>query len=386
MNITLLLKQAQQAKRKSGKSILAQIYEILQLQKSTGQIGLSEYYDYHLYDEKKYNESSKQEFVGWKSESLINNQFNKSEWAAFSFDKIIFYTFLEGAGVPYPSIQGILSTNGRFLKNVPTFDTAESLAQYLKTDAVYPIFAKPSHGNFGRGSFYLSQYDASNDSIVFRDGTKSPLLEFTKGLETKLSGGYIFQNVFPPHPALVEICGSRSSTMRIVVVINKSGPQLLHAVWKIPTGNNVIDNFQHGKNGNLVASVRVNDGEIERVIGSGGSGGKDEFIEVTNHPDTGKPLYPFVIPNWTEIKALCLRAACIIPGYRLLHFDIALAENGPSLLEVNIRGNMDLIQHASGRGFMSQELSTALNDQEAFRKEIAEIVRRNQEQNNIVGA
>jgi len=47
---------------------------------------------------------------------------------------------------------------------------------------------------------------------------------------------------------------------------------------------------------------------------------------------------------------------------------------------------MDLIQHASGRGFMSQELSTALNDQEAFRKEIAEIVRRNQEQNNIVGA
>ncbi len=383
MNITLLLKQALQAKRQSGKSVLAQIYEILQLRKSTGQISLSEYYDYHLYDEKKYSESSKQEFVGWKSELSINYQFNKSEWAAFAFDKIIFYTFLEGAGVPYPSIQGILSTNGRFFKNVPTFDTAESLAQYLKTDAVYPIFAKPSHGNYGRGSFYLSQCDALNDSIVFRDGTKSPLLEFTKGLETKLSVGYIFQNVFPPHPALVEICGSRSSTMRIVVVINKNGPQLLHAVWKIPTGNNIIDNFQHGQSGNLVASVSVENGEIERVIGSRG---KEEFIEVKNHPDTGKPLYPFVIPNWAEIKALCLRAACIIPGYRLLHFDIALAENGPSLLEVNIEGNMDLIQHASGRGFMSQELSAALNDQEAFRKEIAEIVQRNQKKKNIVGA
>ncbi len=373
MNVSLLLARAQQAKKLSGKSILTQVLEIARLRKAYGQIGPSEYYDYGLFDEKTHTEGSRQEFVGWNGETLINDQLNKIEWAALSLDKIVFYTFLEGAGVPYPRIQALFSTTGRFLRDTPTFDTPESLAKYLKTDAAYPVFVKPSHGNFGRGSFFLSHYDSSSDSIVFRDGTKSPVLEFTQSLETKLSGGYIFQHVFPPHPSLVEICGSRSCTLRIVVVLNKQGPRLLRAVWKIPTGNNVIDNFQHGRTGNLVASVNVKNGEVERVIGSGQNG---EFVEATIHPDTGKPLYPLTIPDWPAIEDLCLRAACVIPGFRLLHFDIALAESKPALLEVNFRGNMDLLQHASGKGFLSQELMTALEDQKVLRKEIAEIVQR----------
>ncbi len=384
MNLSLLLARAQQAKRQSGKSILTQILEITRLRKAYGQIGPSEYFDYGLFDEKKHNEGSRQEFVGWNAESLINNQFNKVEWAALSLDKIVFYTFLEGAGIPYPKVQVLFSTSGRFLRETPTFTTSHSLADYLKTQAVYPIFVKPSHGNFGRGSFFLSHYDEASDSIVFRDGTQLTVLQFTDSLETKLSGGYIFQNVFPPHPSLVEICGPRSCTLRIVVVVDKQGPQLLRAVWKIPTGHNVIDNFQHGRTGNLVASVNVQNGEVKRVIGSGENG---EFIEVTTHPDTGKSVSPMTIPDWPAIEDLCLRSARVIPGYRLLHFDIALAESGPALLEVNFRGNMDLLQHASGKGFLTPVLTTALEDQRVLRKEISEIVQRTlREQQGNTGA
>ena len=120
MNVSLLLARAQQAKRKSGKSILTQILEITRLRKAYGQIGPSEYFDYELFDEKKHNEGSRQEFVGWNAESLINNQFNKVEWAALSLDKIVFYTFLEGVGIPYPKVQALFSTSGRFLRETPT--------------------------------------------------------------------------------------------------------------------------------------------------------------------------------------------------------------------------------------------------------------------------
>ena len=384
MNVSLLLSRAQQAKRQSGKSILTQVLEIARLRKAYGQIGPSEYFDYGLFDERKHDEGSRQEFVGWNAETLINDQFNKIEWAALSLDKIVFYTFLEGAGIPYPKIQAIFSTSGRFLRETPTFTTPQSLSDYLKSKAVYPIFVKPSHGNFGRGSYFLSHYDQSQDSIVFRDGSQSTSLQFSESLETKLSGGYIFQNVFPPHPVLVEICGPRSCTLRIVVVIDKHGPHLLRAVWKIPTGQNVIDNFQHGRTGNLVASVNVKNGEVQRVIGSGENG---EFVEVTTHPDTGKTVSPMTIPDWPAIEDLCLRSALVIPGYRLLHFDIALAESGPALLEVNFRGNMDLLQHASGKGFLSEQLKSALEDQKTMRKEIAEIVQQTlREQEGSSGA
>ena len=371
MNFSLLLKRAREAKRQSGKGIISQILDISHLRKAEGRVGPSEYFDYGLFDDTKYNPDSRREFVGWNGEALINKQLNKSEWAVLSFDKIVFYTFLEGAGIPYPSIQAIFSTTGRYIRGIPTLTTPEALSAYLKTQAVYPLFVKPSHGNFGRGSYFLAGYDKSSDSVEFRDGTRVPAVEFTSSLETKLSGGYVFQEVFAPHPSLVDLCGTRSSTIRVVTVIDRHGPHLLRAVWKIPTGNNVIDNFQHGRTGNLVASVDVKDGSVQRVIGKGTD---REFVPVTTHPDTGKSLCPFTIPNWQDITELCLQAACNIPGYRLLHFDVALAESGPALLEVNFLGNMDLLQHASGKGFLSNELKAALRDQETFRQEIKEIV------------
>lgn len=373
MNPALLLARAKEARHQSGKSLIAQLLEILSLRKSVGRIGPSEYFDYRLFDDDKHDPLSKRKFVGWSVETSINDKLNKLEWAALSLDKIVFYTFLEGAGIPYPRIQAIFSTNDRFLKGTPTFTSPESLALHLRTGFSYPVFAKPSHGNFGRGCYFLANYDHASDSVLFRDGSRSLISDFTHGLETKLSGGYIFQEVFTPHPYLVDVCGPRSCTLRVVVVINGRGPRLLWAVWKIPTGDNVIDNFKHGRTGNLVASVDVENGDVQRVIGGAVNG---EFVQVTYHPDTGKPLYPLTIPGWQAIEDLCLSAARVISGFRLLHFDIALAKSGPSLLEVNLRGNMDLLQHASGKGFFSDELNIALKDQDAFREEIKEIIRR----------
>lgn len=373
MNLSLLLDRSREAKRLTGKKIVTQIREILRLRKGSGRLGVSEYFDYGLFDDEKNDEKSRQAFVGWNGETNINDHFNKSEWAALSLDKIVFYTFLEGAGIPYPKVDALYSINNRFMRGIETLTSAGSLADYLRTKANYPLFTKPSHGNFGRGSFFLSGYDPQNDHVVFNDGSTEAVSSFTESLETKLSGGYIFQQVFNPPSALVDICGPRSSTVRVVVVIDKEGAKLLSAVWKIPTGNNVIDNFQHGRTGNLVSSVNVQTGEIKRIIGQGADG---EFIEVTEHPNTGKPLLPLTLPDWPQIETLCFQSARVLPGIRLLHFDIALSENGPLLLEINYRGNIDLHQHASGKGFLSDQLISAMQDQTAYRQEIKQIIQK----------
>ncbi|GJL60971.1 MAG: hypothetical protein NPIRA03_38280 [Nitrospirales bacterium] len=384
MNVAAILARARQAKHQSGKGLLAQAIEIVRLHRSRGKIGPSEYFDYGLFDDQRYDESAKEEFIGWNSESFINNTFNKVEWGGLSLDKIVFYTFMEGAGIPYPRIQAIFDMNGRFIKGIPTCSSQETLATYLKSQAVYPIFVKPSHGNFGRGAHYVSSYNPQEDAVVFANGTQASTSEFIEGLETKLSGGQIFQDVFKPHPDLAIRCGSRSSTLRVVVIMTTYGPQLCRAVWKIPTGSNIIDNFQHGRTGNLLASVDVVTGDVYRVIGQAADG---EFTQVSTHPDTGADLMPLRIPDWKKVEDLCLTAARLLPGLRLLHFDVAISDKGPLLLEVNFRGNLDLLQHASGRGFLSPEVSEALEQHEAFRQEIASIVQRTmREQQGSSGA
>ncbi|WP_447969907.1 sugar-transfer associated ATP-grasp domain-containing protein [Nitrospira sp. M1] len=384
MNFSAILARARQAKSLSGKGLLAQAIEMARLHRSPGKIGPSEYFDYGLFDDQRFDELAKQEFIGWSRESFINNTFNKVEWGGLSLDKIVFYTFMEGAGIPYPRIQAIFDMHGRFIKGIPTFASQDTLATYLKNQDVYPIFVKPSHGNFGRGAHYLSAYHSEDESVVFANGTQSTLAEFIGSLETTLSGGQIFQDVFKPHPDLASRCGARSSTMRVVVIITKQGPQLCRAVWKIPTGSNIIDNFQHGRTGNLLASVDVKTGDVYRVIGHGADG---EFTEISIHPDTGIDLMPLRIPDWAKAEDLCLTAARLLPGLRLLHFDVAIADTGPLLLEVNFRGNLDLLQHASGKGFLSPEVHRALEDHAVFRQEIASIVQRTmREQQGSSGA
>lgn len=372
MNLTSLLARARQAKARSGKSLLSQAMEILRLHRSHGRIGPSEYFDYGLFDDTKFSVNDKQEFIGWSRELLLNNTFNKSEWAVLALDKIVFYTFLEGAGLPYPRLQAIFDTNGRSLKGTPTYTTADALDEYLKNEGVYPVFVKPSHGNFGRGTFLLSRYEREQQNVVFSDGTNTPVSTFSRSLETKLSQGQIFQEIFSPHPDLVLLCGPRSCTVRVVVIIDKHGPQLLCAVWKIPTGNNVIDNFHHGKTGNLIASVDIASGKVGQVIGQGPHG---EFIEIQNHPDTNRSFKTATIPDWPSVQDICLTAARLMPGFRLLHFDVALAEKGPALLEINYQGSLDLLQHASGKGVFSKQIVTALEDQKIFRQEVVDIMK-----------
>ena len=104
MDLVEFLTRARQAKVSSGKGLLAQVLEIARLQRAQGKIGPSEYFDYGLFDDRRYDNGAKQKFVGWSRESVINDTFNKIEWSGLSLDKIVFYTFLEGAGIPYPRI------------------------------------------------------------------------------------------------------------------------------------------------------------------------------------------------------------------------------------------------------------------------------------------
>jgi hypothetical protein len=150
-----------------------------------------------------------------------------------------------------------------------------------------------------------------------------PVEDFVTKIRHFHERGYIFQEQLKPSKAMRELVGERLSSVRIMVRLKASGPELFRPVWKIPVGDNVADNVW--RDGFLLAAVDPANGRVERVII--GFGPKEEGVEI--HPDSGAKLRGSAIPAWRAMAELCLKAAPHFPGLRLQAWDVASTSEGP---------------------------------------------------------
>lgn len=277
----------------------------------------------------------------------------------------MFLSLLRATGIPHPPVQALYDPRGRFLQGVPTLTTPESLARYLLEEATFPLFVKPSHGQYGKGAHLLRQANRASGGVISQDG-EVDAEAFARSLETLHTNGQLIQQAITAHPDLIPLCGERASTVRVVSILTPNGVVPCSAVWKIPTGRNIIDNFQHGRSGNLLGAVDLERGAIVRVIGPTAQALP---AEQSRHPDTGARLQGITLPYWGDILALARQAGSLMPRIRIQHLDIALSPDGPELLEINSPGNFDLHQHAFGQGFLSPQVTAALADCERSERE-----------------
>jgi hypothetical protein len=143
--------------------------------------------------------------------------------------------------------------------------------------------------------------------------------------------------------------------MRIAVVRDEMGPEVVYAEWKIVTGSNVVDNQASWTTGNLMAEIDWDSGRVKRAV----EGDWPRVRVFSKHPDTGRQLVGFVIPHWREAIELALRAAAIFPLIRIQHWDIAITDRGPYFLEVNDMGSIEGSQ-PWGRGILTPRLRALL--------------------------
>ncbi len=62
---------------------------------------------------------------------------------------------------------------------------------------------------------------------------------------------------------------------------------------------------------------------------------RSDFREWTTVPRTNRSFIGFVLPHWSEVKDLALRAAAAYPWARCVGWDIGIAADGPVLIEGN---------------------------------------------------
>jgi hypothetical protein len=342
------------AMTRHGKSPWSQVREIWRLRYGAGKLRPDEYYYYGLYDDRRFSFADKTRFVGRSIQDRIIRQCNIAEWWFIAHDKLVCYGLLAGLGLPVPQTRTLYQADGRFAA-VPAFTESAALAAHLRSGMRYPFFGKPVAGIRSIGVAAVERYDACGDTLVFMGGRTLALDGFVKELEVYRKQGYLFQEMLRPHPEIATLCGPRVSTVRLIVLLEDGEPAVFHALWKIPVGANPADNFW--RPGNLLAALDATDGRVTRVIQGTGA----DQLELDRHPDTEQPLIGAMLPDWTALTGLCLKAAKALPGLRMQAWDIALTDRGPVLVEVNIGGDFNLPQLAHATGLMDERFRAFLD-------------------------
>lgn len=312
-------------------------YEMVQLRRPPNRLTPSEY---KLYNLAGLSWEAKSQFLGGNATNAISAN-NDSHSQALTRDKLLTYGILCFHKFPFPDIKAVGHPTRGFPGAI-SLKSVERVGHYLETEAAFPIFMKPIAGNAGAGSIWVEGY--ADGKLQLRNGKNIPLSQyFDRWLSRE---GILLQAVARPHPEIALRCGPRLATARVVVLMSDSGPILHRAVLRIPTGANMIDNFQHGASGNLLGSIEIDTGVVSNVIGK-----KNAQLEtISAHPDTGQPIIGCVVPDWDKAKDMCAQAAPLFPGIRYQSWDIAFTEHGPQTMEVNFGGDVDVLQLASGRG------------------------------------
>jgi hypothetical protein len=229
---------------------------------------------------------------------------------------------------------------------------------FLRNPLIYPLFGKPVFSQQGYGSAYLAGYDPVTDCLSLLNGKSVLVEDFLRRLsETvdhryhKPECGYLFQKSLALAPEIYAItqwpavCG-----VRVICLNGLDGVKPIRAVWKIAVPPNHVDNFSLGKNGNLLADVDLVTGEVSRILG--GFWPKTEVF--LKHPISGQALGGLRLPGWSKVLDACQRAGAAFPLMKIHHWDFALTEQGPMILELNDVGATEMVQ-VHGRGLLTIE-------------------------------
>lgn len=339
------MRAAHRASRKSGRSIVTQLVDIARLRLSRHGIRSDEYYDLNLFEKPSSDQAA---YIGaWAKDRVYRIQ--DPQWLAVGNDKLLTYLLLEGLKLPYPRVRAVCHST-RFHPNVRMLRSAEEVMRYLRVEATYPFFSKPAVSYLGYGGYLVRKLDSAADRLLFGDGSSIAVESFVRTQADPQKKPVVFQELIAPHPSVVELIGDRVASVRLMMLNLETGPQPYRAALRLPVGRSMVDNFRHGKSGNLLGEIDIESGCIRRVIAQVGL----DYRTADRHPDTGAVFEGFQIPDWQAALDLAAKASAAMPGLRVLSWDVAFSDRGPLLIEVNPRGDFDLIQHAHRSG-LAQE-------------------------------
>ena len=345
--------------RKFGVSPIKQMREMFKLDRKAG-ISFGEYYAAQHY-RTDLTAEEKLQFVGEKGSYQLNLRLSPAKLGdkrSFIRDKVLYTTMLKGMNLPTTEILAVAHSERGF-GGINTLRTPSDVSRFLKSEAIYPVFAKPLEGSKSVGSALLAGIDAAKGLIEMGNGKAFDIDAFAHEVITDYPEGFTFQSAVQQHKAVSALAGHAVGTMRVVTVIEEGVPRVLYAVWKIPSPKAMSDNFW--QSGSMLGAVDAENGKVSHAIT--GAGLDRQILE--QHPISGKSFAGFQVPHWEKVKEVANQGHSLFPEFGVFGWDIAVGEDGPVIIECNANPFHTLYQLPHDRGINNADFAPVFDRVEA---------------------
>lgn len=266
---------------------------------------------------------------------LIRHQrrFNPTQWESLVEDKAVFYTYCRGVGLPIPELYAVVDRKTGWIASGKVINTRSKWEHFFENDLPQEFIIKPADGTYGRGVNLYRRTDASFEDRSGRRFSAASLYEFLQTNPTYKR--FVIQERIFNHPEIQRLTGTKSvQTARMPTWVTKGGRvEVYYASFKLILGNNLIDNSDSGRTGNISSAVDPNSGELTAIIAS--SPDCIGYQVLPTHPVTGIRIAGTELPHWSAARQLVERAAHLFLPLRTIGWDVALTATGPVLLEGN---------------------------------------------------
>jgi hypothetical protein len=186
------------------------------------------------------------------------------------------------------------------------------------------LFAKPVRGSFGRGARVVRAGELTRKALAGMADT-------------------LIQPRVRQHPALAALFPHALNTIRLDSFLDEGTVRHSASALRMGSGDMVFDNWGQG---GLAVGIDLATGRLfPRAYRKSRFG---DHTAHAQHPDTGLAFEGYQLPHWDALKDLVIRAARSLPELRTLCWDVAIAEDGPLLVEANDFWNINVMQKSCG--------------------------------------
>lgn len=270
----------------------------------------------------------------------------------FVDNKVLFYQYCLEHDLPTPAVTCIIGKpshplSGGAITRIEDIDQWKSAME----SAPRELFVKPIDGAHGIGTFIIRR---SGHHFTFgypeTEGSLEDLYRYVLD-SLKTETALLVQPRLRPHPKILEISSVNAlATVRLVTAMVNNKATVLYACVRLPVGTNINDNFSAGgASGNLAVAIDIDTG----TLSEGWCSARSDWPVMRStdvHPDTGHQIRGAVLPLWPKIVDLALRAQNSLPQLRTVGWDIAVTDDGVTLIEANDTYGVESLQVAYQRG------------------------------------
>ncbi len=257
------------------------------------------YSEYFLYDFPRLSDEGRRSFCGFYERRALCEKIGTPETREVLNHKI----------KTYEKFKAFYHRDAVFVRQRSDYDR---FLEFIRNNDDFMV--KPEDGRGGDGIRRVQTDDADFDPEALFSG----IIDHEKGaiLEGRIKQSEIMASF---HPDSV-------NTVRVGTLVRDNHVEPLFSFAKFGRGGNCVDN---GAGGGILASVDIETGVIKTA-------GKTESCEqYLFHPDTGRQIIGFQIPEWKELIDLVKTLALMLPEQFFIGWDMAHTDQGWVLVEGN---------------------------------------------------